>query len=138
MKKTKIIYWILTGLMVLGMGMGAVANALAGKESVDYITNLGFPAYIVPFLGYAKLAALIVILIPGYRRLKEWAYAGLIFDLIGATYSHVAAGFPASTWAPMFLFIAVVFGSYIFHHKLLRLKDAEKDWRASPEGSLSY
>ncbi|AWO02028.1 DoxX-like family protein [Chitinophaga alhagiae] len=140
MKKIKIIYWIFTGLMAAGLGVGAIFNAIGTPESVTYITNLGYPAYIVPFLGVAKILGIIAILIPGYPRLKEWAYAGLVFDLVGATYSHIMQGYPAAAWAPMFLFLAVVFGSYICHHKLRRLKAQaeDKDWKASPEESFSY
>ena len=120
MKKTKIIYWILTGLMSLGLGLGAVFNAMSSKESVELIhDHLGFPTYLVPFVGVAKLLAIIAILIPGFPRLKEWAYAGLVFDLVGAMYAHISIGAPASEWAPLFVLIAFIAGSYIFHHKLL-------------------
>jgi hypothetical protein len=140
MKRTKIIYWILTGLMTVALGLGGVFDAIGAPEAVAYVTNLGYPAYIVPFLGVAKILGLIAILVPGYPRLKEWAYAGLVFDLVGATYSHMLHGDPAATWAPMFIFIALVFGSYFYHHKLRRLKAdaADSAWKASPEESLSY
>ncbi len=120
MKKTKIIYWILTGLMSLGMGLGAVFNAMSSPESLELVSHhLGFPAYIVPFVGVAKLLGIIVILVPGFPRLKEWAYAGLIFDLIGAIYAHISIGAPPSEWAPIFVLIGIIAGSYIFHHKIL-------------------
>ena len=121
MKKTKIIYWILTGLMALGLGIGSVFNAMSSVESVELINHhLGFPAYMVPFVGVAKLLGLIVILVPGFPRLKEWAYAGLVYDLLGAIYSHISIGAPASEWAPIFVLVAFVAGSYIFHHKILK------------------
>ncbi|RPE14421.1 DoxX family protein [Chitinophaga lutea] len=131
MKKTNIIYWILTGLMAAGMGVGAIFDALSWPEAVAYVTRLGYPASLVPFLGIAKILGIIAILVPGYPRLKEWAYAGLIFDLVGAMYSHIAFGDPASTWAPIILFIALVGGSYYYHHKRLRQK-------AGPSASFSY
>ena len=126
MKKTKIIYWILTGLMSLGLGLGAVFNAMSSKESVELISgHLGFPAYLVPFVGVAKLLGIITILIPGFPRLKEWAYAGLVFDLVGAMYAHIAIGAPVSEWAPLFVLIAIIAGSYIYHHKLLNTVPAD-------------
>ena len=68
MKKTKIIYWILTGLMSLGMGLGAVFNAMSSPESLELVSHhLGFPVYIVPFVGVAKLLGIIAILIPGFQ-----------------------------------------------------------------------
>ena len=107
--------------MSIGMGLGAVFNAMSSPESVELISHhLGFPAYLVPFLGVAKLLGIIVILIPGFPRLKEWAYAGLLFDLIGAMYAHISIGAPVSEWAPIFGLVAIIAGSYIFHHKILR------------------
>ena len=121
MKKNKIIYWVLTGLMCFGLGLGAVFNAMSSPESVELISHhLGFPPYMVPFVGVAKLCAIAVILMPGLSRLKEWAYAGLVYDLVGAIYSHISIGAPASEWAPIFILILFIAGSYVFHHKLLK------------------
>ena len=118
MKKTKIIYWIFTGLITAMLGVGSVYDAISAPEAVDYVTRLGYPAYLVPFLGVAKLLGLIAILVPGYPRVKEWAYAGLMFDLIGAMYSHISRGDAPQNWAPILLPILLVAGSYIYYHKL--------------------
>ena len=75
------------------------------------------PTYLLPFLGIAKLLGVIAILVPGYRRIKEWAYAGLMYDLIGATYSVAASGKPVGNWSPMLIFIVVGVCSYIWYHK---------------------
>ena len=53
---------------------------------------LGYPKYVIPFTGWAKLIGVIVILIPGFSRIKEWAYAGFFFTMSGAIFSHIAAG----------------------------------------------
>src|SRR6185437_4125915 len=90
MKATKIIYWALTILFALFMTSSGVQEVMGTKDASGFITNLGYPAYMVPFLGVAKILGSIAILIPGFPRLKEWAYAGLIFDLAGATYSIFA------------------------------------------------
>ncbi|HRI78732.1 MAG TPA: DoxX family protein [Cyclobacteriaceae bacterium] len=120
MKRTKIIYRIVTILISFGLGLGSVFNAMSSKESLDLVHDkLGYPAYLVPFLGVAKLVGIAVILIPGFRRLKEWAYAGLAFDLIGAVYSHIAIGAPIGEWAPLFILISLLGISYIFHHKVM-------------------
>ncbi|RPD38636.1 DoxX family protein [Chitinophaga barathri] len=126
MKKTKIFYWIVTGLMAAFMGLGAIYDASGAPEAVAYVTKLGYPAYIAQFLGVAKILGLIAILVPGFPRLKEWAYAGLIFDLIGAMYSHFMSGDPASTWGFIPLPMAFVFGSYFLYHKLRRQKLAQE------------
>jgi hypothetical protein len=62
----------------------------------------------------------IAILVPGNRRLKEWAYAGFTFDLIGAVYSGLSVGDPLVGWIPVFVGLVFVFGSYITYHKLLK------------------
>jgi hypothetical protein len=118
MKKTKIIYWTLTGLMGAALGVGSVFDAVSAPEAVAHVTRLGYPQYLVPFLGVAKLAAIVAILIPGFPRLKEWAYAGLVIDLVGALYSHVATGDGPEMWGGIGGLLAVVTGSYLFYHKL--------------------
>lgn len=121
MKKTNLIYWIFTGLVILLIGFGSIFDAIAAPEAVAYVMRLGYPAYLIPFLGVAKILGIIAILIPGYPRVKEWAYAGLAFDLIGAAYSHIVFGDPAANWLPLFFGLFLIFGSYIYYHKKLKL-----------------
>ncbi len=79
------------------MIFSAIPDLMVTPQAVDIVsTQLGYPEYFIRFIGIAKLLGAIAILIPGYSRLKEWAYAGLFFDLIGATYSSIAIGYPAS------------------------------------------
>lgn len=93
---------------------------MSSPESIELVSHhLGFPLYIVPFVGVAKLLGILAILIPGFPRLKEWAYAGLVLDLVGAIYAHISIGAPASEWAPIIVLVAIIAGSYIFHHKIL-------------------
>jgi len=70
MKKTKIIYWILTGLIAAFLGVSSIIDTLMAPEAVTLITRLGYPIYLVPFLGVTKFAAIIVVLIPGFPRIK--------------------------------------------------------------------
>ncbi|MBO9152330.1 DoxX family protein [Chitinophaga sp. GCM10012297] len=126
MKKTKIFYWIVTGLMAAFLGMGAFFDAISAPEAVKMISqDLGYPTYLVPFLGVAKLLGIIAILIPGFPRVKEWAYAGLMFDLIGATYSSLAVGEQPGATAFMLIPIAFVIASYLLYHKLRKEKLAQ-------------
>lgn len=123
MKKVNIIFWVSTGLFCAFMLSSAIPNILSSDEWVQLITHLGYPTYILPLLGVAKLLGIIAILVPGFSRLKEWAYAGFTFDLVGAVYSGIAHdGFD-----PMMLTMVIVFGllalSYIYHHKKLALKE---------------
>lgn len=116
-KRNTIIFWISTGLFCAMMLTSAIPNILSAPEWVAIFTGLGFPQYLLPFLGVAKLLGIIALLVPGFNRIKEWAYAGFFFDLVGATYSALRA-FP---FDPMILTMLIFFGlgavSYIYHHK---------------------
>ena len=119
MKKTKVIYWILTGLFAFIMLGAAIPDALSVPVAVAGFKEMGYPAYLLPFLGIAKILGVAAILIPGYPRLKEWAYAGLTFDLLGASYSIMCSGKSVGNWAPMFVILLIAAGSYIYYHKKL-------------------
>lgn len=121
MKRTTIFYWILTGLLLPTLGIGSVNELMGNPESIKIITALGYPASLSPFLGVARLLALLAIFIPKWPRLKEWAYAGLVFDVIGAIYSIVAAGNPLTYIIFPVLLLAIIFGSYYLHHKRIGL-----------------
>jgi hypothetical protein len=121
MKKTNTIYWILTGLSAAMMLLSSIPNILSVPDAVELVIHhLGYPTYFLPMIGVAKLAGAIAILIPGYPRIKEWAYAGLIYDLSAAVYSSVSVGDAAGKWLPIFVPIIFIAGSYIFHHKRLQ------------------
>jgi DoxX-like protein len=124
MKKTKIIYWIFTSLFAFMMLGSAIPDIFSVQIAVDGFKKIGYPVYLLPFLGIAKTAGVIAILVPGYARLKEWAYAGLVFDLLGATYSIIASGEPVGSWIGMILPLALAAGSYIYYHKKLKLSAA--------------
>jgi hypothetical protein len=118
MKKSKIIYWIITVLFAGFIASTAIPGLTGSAEGSAFITNLGYPGYIVPFLSAAKLAGCIVILIPFFKKLKEWAYAGLFFDLAGATYSIIMKeGFHTGVLI-MLLIIAVGAVSYYFNNTI--------------------
>ena len=90
MKKINIIYWTSTVLFGGFMMFSAIPDILLEPETVEMISkHLGYPEYILVFLGVAKALGVIALVIPGFPRIKEWAYAGLTFDLIGAFYSAI-------------------------------------------------
>ncbi len=121
-KTTNILYWITTGLFAFFMLGSAIPNILVMQMSVDGFAQMGYPPYLVPFLGVAKLLGVIVIFIPGLPRLKEWAYAGLMIDVIGAIYSLICIGKSPADWMPVLLPIALGFSSYFLYHRRLKLK----------------
>ena len=120
MKRTNVIYWILTGLLALLILPGAVMNMLSTKESVEVFQHINFPNYMIPFLGTAKVLGIIAILIPGYPRIKEWAYAGLFYDLLGAGYAGFNSGDPFSRLIGIIVGLSMILGSYLLYHKRLK------------------
>ena len=91
-KKNKIIYWISTIWLALGMLSSGIVQLLKVKEDVDFIIQLGYPAYFLTILGGWKILGVVTVLIPKFPLLKEWAYAGFFFAMSGAVFSHIASG----------------------------------------------
>ncbi len=87
-------YWVTTGILVFCM-TGGIFELLGVKATLDGIMKLGYPSYIIPALGLGKVLAILAVLWPGLPRLKEWAYAGIFFNMAGAMVSHVATSDPA-------------------------------------------
>jgi uncharacterized membrane protein YphA (DoxX/SURF4 family) len=88
-----IVYWAMTILVAVSIGSGGVAQVAHLKENVDGFTHiLGYPLYFVTVLGVWKVLGAVAILVPRFPRLKEWAYAGIFFDLTGAAASWAAVG----------------------------------------------
>ncbi|NEW05641.1 DoxX family protein [Paenibacillus sp. SYP-B3998] len=121
MKKTIIIYWIFTGLLAALMVLGAIPDIMSVPDAVALFNHLGYPAYLLPFIGFAKLLGVIALLIPGYPRIKEWAYAGFVIDLTGAMYSSISVGDPASGWMLFFIGYLLIACSYVYYHRKLKI-----------------
>jgi DoxX-like family len=78
------------------MGFSGITSILNASGGPEVSKHLGYPFYLIAFLGVAKLLGVVTTLIPGFPRPKEWAYAGFVFDLAGAMYSGISVGDPAS------------------------------------------
>ena len=91
-KRNLAIYWTATGLMSVGMLGSGLAQIAHAKEMVDLVVPLGYPLYILYIIGVWKILGVITILVPGFKILKEWAYAGFFFVMTGALISHLASG----------------------------------------------
>lgn len=122
-KTINILYWVFTILFGALMLYSSYASILVTEDAINLIHNyLGFPVYFIPFTGIAKTIGVIAILIPGFVKIKEWAYAGLFFDLIGAVYASIAV---SKTFDPMMLMMLIWFVpgilSYIFWNKKMKL-----------------
>jgi uncharacterized membrane protein len=122
-KTINILYWVFTILFAALMIFSAYGSILVNEDARKLIHDyLGYPEYIIPFTGWAKLIGAIVILIPGLKTVKEWAYAGLFLDLFAAVYSGIAV---AKAVDPMMLFMLIWFVpgilSYIFWKKKMKV-----------------
>lgn len=118
MNKKNLLFWIPTILFAGFMLFSSIPDILLTPDAIKMINDqLHYPNYFIVMIGIAKILGSIAILIPGYYRIKEWAYAGLMFDLIAAVYSFVAVGVPFQNVLPMFIFIALGFTSYFFYHR---------------------
>jgi uncharacterized protein with PQ loop repeat len=113
MKTIKITYWILTALMTTFIFLGAVIDVIKSSEAVAFIRHLGYPEYFVRFIGILKIMGVLAILLPVHVRLKEWAYAGLVFDVFGAIYSHLSIGDGLKGASPAVIGLLLVVASNI-------------------------
>ncbi len=113
----KIAYWIVTGLLAVFLVITGIADVIKLPEAAAVFSHLGYPEYLMPFIGAAKLLAAAAIVFPRFPALKEWAYAGLVFDIIGAFYSHILVGDPVVNWVIPCAALCVVFVSYFLYHK---------------------
>ncbi len=117
MKATRITYWIFTILLVALMLFSAFASLRPNPDGIAMMKQLGYPYNVLTLLSVAKILGVIAILVPGFPRLKEWAYAGFTFDLAGAIYASLETGDTIAQTLPIFVGLVFVFGSYIFYHK---------------------
>jgi uncharacterized membrane protein YphA (DoxX/SURF4 family) len=95
MNARRVVYWTSTILIASSFLSGGVAYLLRAEPAVQGIAELGYPAYFLTILGTWKLLGGLAVLAPRLPLIKEWAYAGMVFDLTGAAWSHVAVGDPA-------------------------------------------
>ena len=84
-----IAYWTTTGMVVFAMFSGGIAELAHRPETIDGMKQLGYPVYFVMILGFWKLLGSLAHVIPGFPRVKEWAYAGIFFNMTGAAVSHL-------------------------------------------------
>ena len=113
-KRDKIIYWVATLWMALGMTSIGIVQLLGMEQEVARITHLGYPVYFLAILGISKTLGVVVLLIPKFPILKEWAYAGFFFTLSGALISHIALGDPINEILPALLLLTLTVVSYYF------------------------
>lgn len=115
MKKShKIIYWVATAWLSLGMASTGIVQLIHMKEEVEKMDTLGYPAYLLTLLGIWKILGVIAVLVPKFPLLKEWAYAGFFFLTTGAIFSHLAAADEAVELFGPVLLLLLTITSWIF------------------------
>jgi uncharacterized membrane protein YphA (DoxX/SURF4 family) len=120
-KRNKVIYWISTIWLALGMLSTGTVQLFKAKEEgavappgVYGITHLGYPVYFLTILGVWKILGVVAVLIPKFPLLKEWAYAGFFFTMSGAIFSHIASEDPANEIFPSLLLLILTAVSWFF------------------------
>lgn len=112
-KRDKIIYWIATCWLALGMTSTGIVQFIKQKEEVDMMTHLGYPSYFLTIIALWKLLGVIAILLPKLSLVKEWAYAGFFFTMTGAIFSHLACSDGAKEFfGPTLLLVLTVVSWY--------------------------
>lgn len=112
-KRDKIIYWVATVWLALGMVSTGIVQIIKMQDEVDMISRLGYPIYILTILGVWKMLGVIAVLVPRFPLIKEWAYAGFFFAMSGAIVSHLAVADDAQTlFGPSLLIVLTVVSWY--------------------------
>lgn len=121
MKRINTIYWIITGLFSAFMIFSSIGGIMLDEQTTTFLhDHLGYPLYFIRFISVAKVLGAVAILLPMMpARVKEWAYFGFFVDLVCAVWSFISVGDPASGWALMFIYIALLLVAYWLHHKRL-------------------
>lgn len=120
-KRNKIIYWIATLWLCLGMLTSGVVQVIHLKEEVDFMTLLGYPVYFLTIIGVWKILGVVAVLAPKFPLVKEWAYAGFFFTMSGAFFSHIAVGDSFGEMFPALLLTTLTIVSWYFRPAERRL-----------------
>ena len=113
-KRNKIIYWVATLWLSLGMVSTGIVQLIMMDEEVQKMTTLGYPKYFLPIIGIWKLLGVVAVLVPKFPLVKEWAYAGFFFLMSGAIFTHLAVGDTASEYFGPTLLLMLTIVSWYF------------------------
>lgn len=124
-KQRQVGYIVTTTLVVLAFAGGGLADLVQGPDMVSAMQQLGYPQYLLLILGVWKMLGAVAVALPRFPLLKEWAYAGMTFDLSGAALSHAAVGDPASAVLTPLVLLALVWASWALRPQSRRLTREE-------------
>ncbi len=132
----KIAYWATTGLLGFALIAAGASDLQHAPPVMAGMAHLGYPAYVATILGVWKLLGALAIVVPGQPRLKEWAYAGIAFDLSGAIASHLWSGDGAAQVAAPLLLLAFAVVSWAFRPQGRRLGTVVEPSASKPAAQL--
>ncbi len=114
-KRNKIIYWVATLWLALGMTSSGIVQLIGMQDEIDRtVDHLGFPVYFLTIIGSWKILGVIAVLVPKFPLIKEWAYAGFFFNLTGALYAHIIMRDPIGEMFPAILLLTLTIVSWYF------------------------
>jgi hypothetical protein len=120
-KRNRIIYWVSTLWLSLGMLSTGIVQLLKVKEETAFITDMGYPVYFLTILGAWKILGVVAVLVPRFPLVKEWAYAGFFIAMSGAIFSHIASGNSMKDLFGPFLLLVLTVISWYFRPAERRL-----------------
>lgn len=126
-KRDKIIYWVATLWLALGMTSTAIVQLMGMDQEVANFRSIGFPLYVMTLIGAWKMLGVVAVLVPRFGLLKEWAYAGFFFAMSGAVMAHVISGHGAAEiFGPGLLLVLTVVSWYFrpAGRKVISVKEA--------------
>ncbi|WP_025763569.1 DoxX family protein [Dyadobacter tibetensis] len=112
--RNKIIYWSSTVILSLGFFLGAIAQLIKEEHTTEAVIRLGYPLYLMNILGTWKILGVIILLLPKYPLIKEWAYAGFIFVASGAAISHIVSGDNLTGYIGPVIYVILIITSWYF------------------------
>ena len=123
---SRIAYWIFTGLLIAWLAVGGAFDIARAPAALAILHTLGYPAYLGSILGSAKFLAIAALLFPKSGILREWTYAGIAFDGLGAFFSHVAVKDELTATIAPLVFLLCAAASYLLRPPQYRLRFATK------------
>jgi uncharacterized membrane protein YphA (DoxX/SURF4 family) len=135
MKTQNVLYWSSTGLSALVFAAGGAFDLSGAPEVMTTLAQLGYPAYLAGLLGVWKLLGAAALLVPRAPRLKEWAYAGMFFDLTGAAVAHLAVGDPAGKVITPLVILGLVMASWALRPASRNVQAPEREGPALPQAA---
>ena len=120
-KKSSTAYWVATIPFCLTMVFTGIVSVLQTDAALEAMRHLGYPEFLLPLLGVWKLLGVGALLLIGFPLLKEWTYAGFVFEISSAAYSHIARGDNWISVAGPLILLALAIASYLLRPENRRL-----------------